>query len=623
MWSLYRGNVPPVLDHNDEGAIVMTATDPTTVPAMWSLALDCVNTPLSKRVDTAASLLECSNPWAFLSPHGNFRSLLSTCSEVLQSENEQHISTWFFLFASAMMHLTSSTPSPRFSDSDESAVLRILRKVGAYMTILPVALGACWMFPVDTDSAREKLCEALEAAPQGREYIWEGLLRALNQASNLALGHVQALERCMSSLLARDSALIYQNDFQAGVFVDIIVRESTDLDIHDRRRLPIATLLRTGVLSPCFDRSGQYRAKDLLGVLESWRIELAREATPDSRQEMWGFLWEIESSLRLVCSNELLLQMRQDELELRFDFLLNSERLVFYALAMALEELVQETNSFVVADLIALLHLHTSQALHLHNFFNMLFQGEDLLGPIVLVYRRSTGPTELSKLTGVPIANLKRWKQKTAVLLAFEGNKRWKNLDGAGRPEEIPDTTALVAYMNKMRDNERALTSTHLVNFIKRHHRHWFQEYLEEKKRGQEYRSLLKLLQLFCARHGFTQQKPAKSKKRQDELEEIHKAFAVDFYRYDMPPNKIWAVRGGNSKISSGEKKSYRTTVVLGARANGEKLPILFIMRGQPGGLIERSEFESFPMGHFYAVQESAWMDERVWTYYLESLLKP
>ncbi|KAF0714568.1 Aste57867_3808 [Aphanomyces stellatus] len=28
-------------------------------------------------------------------------------------------------------------------------------------------------------------------------------------------------------------------------------------------------------------------------------------------------------------------------------------------------------------------------------------------------------------------------------------------------------------------------------------------------------------------------------------------------------------------------------------------------------------------MGHFYAVQESAWMDERVWTYYLESLLKP
>ncbi|KAF0690971.1 Aste57867_17716 [Aphanomyces stellatus] len=78
-----------------------------------------------------------------------------------------------------------------------------------------------------------------------------------------------------------------------------------------------------------------------------------------------------------------------------------------------------------------------------------------------------------------------------------------------------------------------------------------------------------------------------------------------------MPPNKIWAVRGGNSEITSGEKQSYRMTAVLGARANGEKLPIFFIMRGQPGDLIERSEFESFPMGHLYA------------TYYLESLLKP
>ncbi|KAF0719770.1 Aste57867_803 [Aphanomyces stellatus] len=93
---------------------------------------------------------------------------------------------------------------------------------------------------------------------------------------------------------------------------------------------------------------------------------------------------------------------------------------------------------------------------------------------------QSTGPTELSKLTGVPIANLKRWKQKTA----FEGKMRRKNLGGAGRPEEIPDTIALVAYRNNMQENERALSCTHLVNFIKRHHRHWLQEYLEEKKSG-------------------------------------------------------------------------------------------------------------------------------------------
>ncbi|KAF0683832.1 Aste57867_24148 [Aphanomyces stellatus] len=63
-------------------------------------------------------------------------------------------------------------------------------------------------------------------------------------------------------------------------------------------------------------------------------------------------------------------------------------------------------------------------------------------------------------------------------------------------------------------------------------------------------------------------------------------------------------------------------SAMLGARAYGEKFSILFILRGQPGDLIEHSELESFPMGHLYAVLESTWMDERVWTYYLESLLK-
>ncbi|KAF0708449.1 hypothetical protein AaE_013210 [Aphanomyces astaci] len=92
---------------------------------------------------------------------------------------------------------------------------------------------------------------------------------------------------------------------------------------------------------------------------------------------------------------------------------------------------------------------------------------------------------------------------------------------------------------------------------------------------------------------------------------------------YDMPPNAIWAVRGGSSKISSGEKHSFRMPAVLSVRADGSKLPILFIMRGMPGGLIEKTEFDDFPIGHFYAIQQRAWMDSCVWAYYLGSVLKP
>ncbi|CAK5126436.1 unnamed protein product, partial [Aphanomyces euteiches] len=90
-----------------------------------------------------------------------------------------------------------------------------------------------------------------------------------------------------------------------------------------------------------------------------------------------------------------------------------------------------------------------------------------------------------------------------------------------------------------------------------------------------------------------------------------------------MPPNMIWSVRGGDSYVSDGEKHSYRMTAVLTVRADGVKLPILFIMRGQPGGLIERTEFPTFPSEHFYACQENAWMDAVVWRQYLHFVFGP
>ena len=72
----------------------------------------------------------------------------------------------------------------------------------------------------------------------------------------------------------------------------------------------------------------------------------------------------------------------------------------------------------------------------------------------------------------------------------------------------------------------------------------------------------------------------------------------------DMPPSAIWSKNGKGAKISAGEKHSYRMTAVLTIRADGKKLPILFIMKGEEGGSIERDEFPTFPDGHFYAMQK-------------------
>ncbi|RHZ18756.1 hypothetical protein DYB37_010528 [Aphanomyces astaci] len=230
--------------------------------------------------------------------------------------------------------------------------------------------------------------------------------------------------------------------------------------------------------------------------------------------------------------------------------------------------------------------------------------------------------------TGIPKSNLARWKKQSSDILHFEGTMKRFHLHGAGRPVMIPNADGLEAFMHKRRDAELALTCTHLVNYLKRNHKPWLEQYLSDRQSG--YKSLLKLLQQFCAHHGFTRQKPAKSKQTQEQLEKVRQEFAQDFnvafsgfspsviinvdetgMRYDMPPHAIWSVKGGSSKISSGEKHSYRMTAVLPVRANGEKLPILFILRGEPGGRIETGEFETYPIGHYYAVQESAWMDAR------------
>ncbi|RHZ13720.1 hypothetical protein DYB26_011152 [Aphanomyces astaci] len=46
----------------------------------------------------------------------------------------------------------------------------------------------------------------------------------------------------------------------------------------------------------------------------------------------------------------------------------------------------------------------------------------------------------------------------------------------------------------------------------------------------------------------------------------------------------------------------------------GLKLPILFIIKCEPGGLIDKSEFKIYPSGHYYAIQKKAWMDASVLT---------
>ncbi|RHY80954.1 hypothetical protein DYB31_016729, partial [Aphanomyces astaci] len=88
---------------------------------------------------------------------------------------------------------------------------------------------------------------------------------------------------------------------------------------------------------------------------------------------------------------------------------------------------------------------------------------------------------------------------------------------------------------------------------------------------------------------------------------------------FDMPPGSTLAEIGQPSKVDKVQKHSERVTALLTIRAD-VKLPIMFVVRGKPGGTIDKKEIPTYPPGHWYAVQENAWMEERVWLTYLDEL---
>ncbi|KAF0694502.1 hypothetical protein As57867_007827, partial [Aphanomyces stellatus] len=134
----------------------------------------------------------------------------------------------------------------------------------------------------------------------------------------------------------------------------------------------------------------------------------------------------------------------------------------------------------------------------------------------------------VAKYLRVPRRTLQDWAQNFHAIFAYDGNQIGRLLTLPGRPEDFPDPDGLVAFMVDMRARERALTCTHIINWIKHNERDWMVTYLARKAPGSGYNSLLRLLQRFCHRHGFTQQRPSKAKQHRNDLLDVRDKFAGD-----------------------------------------------------------------------------------------------
>ncbi|ETV64335.1 hypothetical protein H257_18755 [Aphanomyces astaci] len=151
---------------------------------------------------------------------------------------------------------------------------------------------------------------------------------------------------------------------------------------------------------------------------------------------------------------------------------------------------------------------------------------------------------------------VRRWVMEQDKLRNFSGSKaRQRNTGICGAVPIIPDAHDLVIHMKDIRRQEMAVTSSHMLQFLRSNHT----DYMSTRKT--EYKSLIWLLQHFADRHGFCKQRICRQKTTQVDLEGTRLEFGRYFHDkypgmamdtvynasetvmyYDMCPSTIWAV---------------------------------------------------------------------------------
>ncbi|KAE8997306.1 hypothetical protein PR003_g19713 [Phytophthora rubi] len=195
--------------------------------------------------------------------------------------------------------------------------------------------------------------------------------------------------------------------------------------------------------------------------------------------------------------------------------------------------------------------------------------------------------------------------------------------------------------MKDARRDSEVLTAKTMACYVRDQYPDWLESYMVGKKdAATAYESLLRLLWRFAYRHGFVQRTPSGLKKKLTDLVALRDEFAEMFKEkyvgyeastvfntdetgiyFDMPPSKMLSEKVKPASITAEQKHSARLTAVCTVCEDGRKLPLLFIVRCEPRGTIEQTELPTYPKGHVYTVQKKAWMDARVWLFYLRSLL--
>ncbi|KAE9099531.1 hypothetical protein PF007_g15846 [Phytophthora fragariae] len=179
---------------------------------------------------------------------------------------------------------------------------------------------------------------------------------------------------------------------------------------------------------------------------------------------------------------------------------------------------------------------------------------------------------EAARAQKIPRGTVSGWRKAKEDIFAFNGSE--KTLSRApGRPESIPFSEDLITFMKDVRRESQPLTAATMASYVRDEHSEWLEGYISGKKDAfTAYQSLLRLLRRFAYRHGFVQRTPHVLKEKLQDLEAVQAEFA---------------------RVFKAKYSGYCPS----------KLPLLFIVRGEPNGTIEREKLPTYPEDHVYTVQ--------------------
>ncbi|ETV76316.1 hypothetical protein H257_09781 [Aphanomyces astaci] len=170
---------------------------------------------------------------------------------------------------------------------------------------------------------------------------------------------------------------------------------------------------------------------------------------------------------------------------------------------------------------------------------------------------------------------VRRWVMEQDKLRNFSGSKaRKRNTGNCEAVPIIPDGHDLVIHMKDLRRQDLAVTSSHMLQFLRADHTDWIENYKSTRKTG--YKSLLRLLKHFADRHGFSKQRICRQKKTQEDLEATRLEFGRYFHDkyHGVAMDTLYNADETGIYVANSESHSYRMTALLTIRGDGAKLPI-------------------------------------------------